>query len=165
MRALNDAFAKIENTLTTISTTQDLINTQVASLFDLQRNTAIASSYTVPGLVVTAADAGTSITVTVAAHSRRYGDGTAAGLTVGTVTGLAYSTLYTVYYDDPTRSISNPTYVATINLKAGQNNYLSGRHLVGTVQTPAAAGAAVLGGIVPSGSGYRATGTGTGYTL
>ncbi len=96
---------------------------------------------------LTATDAGADATITVAAHTRIYGDGSTLAI-AGPVslTGRAYSTLYYVYYDDPTRSDTTPTY------QTGD------RHLVGSITTPAAAappevgdyvGPPGVGGIIP----------------
>ncbi len=115
---------------------------------------AIGQSFTVPTLMLTATDAGASATITIANHRRVYSDGTALDVTGGTITGLAYSTNYAVYYDDDGRSDATPAYVATTDLKEGQSNYVAGRHYAGSVRTPAALGAATTGGVPPPGTGY-----------
>lgn len=117
---------------------------------------AILGSYSIPTLTLTAADVGASVTITVASHIRRYADATEVAVTGGTVTGLAYSTVYAVYYDDATRTLATPTFVATTDLETGQHNYAEGRHYLGTVTTPAAAGPPTTGGSPPAGSGYTA---------
>ena len=113
----------------------------------------IGGSAVIPDEVLTATDAGTDATITIAANARLYNDGTTlTGIAGGSITGLAYSTTYGVYYDDPTASTTTPTYHATTTLSNALNNFVSGRHFVGNVTTPASGGAAVSGGYQPPGS-------------
>ncbi|MES2904335.1 MAG: hypothetical protein V4696_09145 [Pseudomonadota bacterium] len=87
---------------------------------------------------LSATDAGANATINVAAHTRVYGDGTTlaiAGPT--TLTGLAYSTLFYVYYDDATRADTTPTFLTTTSPATAAQS--GDRHLVGSVTTPAAA--------------------------
>ena len=163
--SINKVVSQIEKTVQSLSDQVDDQSLTLTMLLATQRQAAIHGSYTVPGLACTASDAGSNVTVTVAAHSRRYGDETSLSISTGTITGLTYSTAYAVYYDDKTRKLNNPTFIATTNLSIAQNNYIEGRHLVGTFTTPAALGVATKGGVVPPGSGYKTTGTGTGFTL
>lgn len=117
---------------------------------------SLLGSFTIPTLVLTASDAGANVTISVAAHIRRYGDGTELAVAGGNLTGKSYSTKYAIYYDDETREDGTPSYVATTDLETAQHNYEAGRHYVGTVTTPAAAGAPTTGGSPPAGSGYTA---------
>lgn len=127
---------------------------QLALIQATQRRDAISSSWPLPAQVLTASDAGTDAKVNVLAHTRVYGDETKLeGLAAHEFTGLAYSTTYGVYYDDPTRSDTTPDYQITTDLKLAQHNYVAGRHLVGEVTTPAAGGASTGGGSAPPGSG------------
>ncbi len=93
----------------------------------------------VSGLTITATDVGPSVTLTISAHTRIYGDGSTVSIAGPdtSVTGLAYSTLYYVYYDDPTRADTTPTYVATTSESTAAQ--VGDRHLIGSVTTPAAA--------------------------
>ena len=134
----------------------DELETQLDSNSDAVRRLAILSSYTIPTLTLSAADAGTDVTITIAAHVRQYGDSTSIGVAGGTITGLGYSTTYAVYYDDETREDVAPVYAATTDLETAQANYESGRHYVGTVPAPAALGSPATGGAPPPGSGYTA---------
>jgi hypothetical protein len=101
-------------------------------------STALASSY-VEGITVTATDAGANATITISAHDRIYiyDPPTPIAVFGGSITGLAYSTLYYVYYDQPSRAGGSVTYQTTINNTdvAQINN----RHSVAQVTTPAAA--------------------------
>ena len=88
-------------------------------------------------LTLTATDAGTDATVNISAHTRIYGDGSSVSVSAGSITGLAYSTDYWVFYDDPTRAGGSVTYQhSTDPADAVQTG---DRHSVGAVTTPAAA--------------------------
>lgn len=102
--------------------------------------------------ILTATDAGANVTITIAAHSRVYGDGTTVSVTGGNLTGLSYSTTYYIYYDQASRAGGAVTFVSTTT---GNTAAQTGdRHLVGSVLTPAAAGAPVDGDYVaPPGIG------------
>ena len=115
---------------------------------------AISASWISPAAVLMAEDAGTNASITIDDFTRFYDDGTNTDVTGGTLTGLAYSTLYSIYYDDPTRADETPTFVATTFGGQARHNFAPGRHFVGTVTTPAA-GAPPNdgGGYVPPGGG------------
>ncbi len=86
------------------------------------------------GVSLSAADAGTDVTITISAHTRNYGDGTSVAVSAGTVTGLPYSATRFIYYDDAARTGGAVTYLASTSeiVQAGI------RHSVGGVITPAA---------------------------
>lgn len=98
--------------------------------------TAIANSY-VSGVTITATDAGANATITISAHTRYYADGTNVSVNGGSVTGLAYSTLYYIYYDQASRAGGAVTYAATTSEATAAQ--VGDRHTVGSVTTPAAA--------------------------
>lgn len=106
----------------------------------------ISASSVVPANVLSATDAGTDATVTVAAHTRVYGDSTQLSVGGHNFTGKAYSTKYAVYYDDTTCADTSPTYRITTTLSNAVANFASGRHFVGIVTTPASGGGATSGG-------------------
>lgn len=87
---------------------------------------------------LSATDAGADATIIVDAHTRVYGDGATLAI-AGPVnlTGRAYSTTYFVYYDDPTRADTTPSYQTTTSEATAAQT--GDRHLVGMVLTPAAA--------------------------
>jgi hypothetical protein len=114
---------------------------------------AITSSYTAPGVTLSAADAGTDATITIIDHIRVYGDATNVNVTGGTITAQPYSTDLYVYYDDPTRAGGAVTYQISDNPNDALPNAQLGRHFVGAVTTPAAAGAPTSGGTAPPSSG------------
>lgn len=113
----------------------------------------ISTSY-VSGATISATDAGTDATITISAHTRHYPqpDGTTINVSVngGSLTGRAYSTKYYIYYDQASRAGGAVTYASTTSEPA----QLGDRHVVGSVTTPAAAGAPSSGGTVrPPGTG------------
>ena len=116
----------------------------------------IANSYVsgVSGNPTTATDAGTDATVNIAAHSRVYPDETVA-VSSGSITALAYSTLYSIYYDDADREGGAVTYAATTTAADAYNSSTNpDRHYVGYVTTPASGAPDTGGGGVgPPGSG------------
>lgn len=124
-----------------------------ADIIAVTTSDKISSSWTVPAKVLTAVDAGTDVTITIANHTRLYGDGSQLAVTGGTFTGKAYSTNYGVYYDDLTCADTTPAYGITTTLSNAQNNFVAGRHRVGDLVTPGAGGAATSGGTNPPGSG------------
>jgi hypothetical protein len=163
-----DQFAKaIENSINDLSSVQATLIAQQAAITAAQAdivtqlglitaaqaaadsahlNDKISSSSTAPSVVLSALDAGASATINIAANTRLYGDGATLAVAGGSLTGLAYSTLYAVYYDDPTTADTTPTYIATTVLKDAGFNQAPGRHYVDQITTPAAAGAPTSGG-------------------
>ena len=79
-------------------------------------------------------DAGSDATITVDAHNLVYDGGTVA-YNSGSVTGLSFSTQYSVYTDDPTKAGGAVTYIATTTTTDLTAN--KGRYYVGFVTTPA----------------------------
>ena len=115
---------------------------------------ALLASYTIPTMVITATDVGANVTIAIAPHIRRYGNGNEISVAGANFTGKSYSTKYAIYYDDETMQDTSPSYQITTDLETAQYNYEGGRHYVGTVTTPAAAGPASTAGAPPAGSGY-----------
>lgn len=134
----------------------DTLDELVTADGGLQTQIAISASFPVPTMTLTAADAGSDVTITIAAHTRIYPNETMVAISGGSVTGLAFSTTYAVYYDDATLLEGSPTFEATTDLETGQSNYAEGRHYVGTVVTPANGAGNTTGGAPPPSSGYTA---------
>lgn len=108
-------------------------------------DTNISNSYVI-GVAIAGHDAGASATVNISAHSRLYGDGTTVAVNSGSVTGLAYSTSYYIYYDDSIRAGGAVTYHVTTAIgSAAQSGVNPNRHYVGAVVTPAALAADTAG--------------------
>ena len=86
---------------------------------------------------LSAADVGTTTTITIAAHTRQYGFGLVS-LNAGSIAGLAFSTKYYVYYDDPNYAGGAVSYQATTNLQT----VVAGNHriYVSSITTPADGG-------------------------
>lgn len=103
------------------------------------KDTALVNSYVSPSNILSAVldtvDA-TKAVITIADHTRMYGDGTSKPVTGSTIVGLSLSATYYVTYMDATRAGGSVTYMTTTDyLAAGQG---SDRHLVGSIVTPAA---------------------------
>jgi hypothetical protein len=156
--ALADTQSDLTDTVADLAATQaDL----AAAITDLQAVTtafAISSSFIDPASVLTGEDAGSDARIVVANHRRQYGDGTGIDLTGATLTGLSYSTTYSVYYDNAARDDATPTFVATTLGGTARANYAVGRHFVGSVTTPASGGAPAPGDdYTPPGGGGGGT--------
>lgn len=119
----------------------------------VKRDDSISTSWTSPGTILSAADAGSNATVTIANHTRKYTDATSVSVTGGTLTGLAYSTAFYVYYDQTSRAGGAVTYHATTDPNVALSNAAAGRHFCGKVTTPGAGGAATSGGVNPPSGG------------
>lgn len=152
-RRIQKAWGKIEEAFDDLTAKQASLAAQLALIQAVTRNDAISASYTAPGTVLTASDAGTNATITIAAHTRVYGDISNISVNGGSVTALAYSTLYYVYYNDPTRVGGAVTYSATTNANTALPTAAAGRHYVGSVTTPASGGGSTSGGSAPPSGG------------
>ncbi len=109
---------------------------------DASSASALATSGT-SGLTITATDAGANVTITISAHTRVYGDGTSVAVTGGSITALAYSTAYYIYYDQASRAGGAVTYLTTtVQATAAQTG---DRHSLGSGTTPAAGAGPVAG--------------------
>lgn len=139
---------------------KSLADTADAKAVAAAREVARINSYTSPTNVLTASDAGTDATISIVAHTRIYPvqgsiDVPNVSIVAGSISGLAFSTLYYVYYIDTTLANTVPTFVATTNIAEAQVGYADGRHFVGKVTTPADGGTTTTGdgGSLPPGGG------------
>lgn len=117
--------------------------------------TALANSYPI-GVTITATDAGANATITISSHNRVYATDptTTVAVNGGVITGLAYDTVYFIYYDQPSRLGGAVTYVATTNQSLVAQ--INDRHSVGIVTTPLAGGAPEPGQkVTPPGGNYE----------
>jgi hypothetical protein len=154
--SLEEALDNLESAVAAIQAAQDAAD--LANAAATAADTAAAAAQTtadgiteaselsssfVTGATITATDAGTDVTVTISAHTRHYPqpDGSTVDVSVngGSVTALAYSTSYYIYYDDPSRAGGAVTYAATTSTATAAQ--IGDRHCVGGVLTPAAAAA------------------------
>lgn len=132
-----------QTTATAAQTTADTV----------QRDDAIADSITIPGEILTATDAGTDATITIANHTRQYNDGLSRAITGASITALSYSTLYYIYYDKTTRAAGAQTYHATTTAKTALPATAAGRHFCGSITTPGSGGGGTTGGYTPPSGG------------
>lgn len=108
----------------------------------------IADSFINPVGVLTASSDGT---ITIAAHTRVYGDGVQVSVSGGSLSGFASGALVTVYYDDAGRAGGAVSYQGTTDAVA----QAGARHIVGQVTIPAA-GEVDTAGAGPTAPGYVA---------
>lgn len=124
---------------------------------------AVLTSYVEPNRILSSdidpADS-TLRTITIADHTRKYGDGQQASVTGSTLSGLAPGALYFVYYDDEDREGGAVSYVATMN--SSQATQTRTRHTVGSITTvapdssgPTTGGGTTGPGIPPKLNGYE----------
>jgi hypothetical protein len=137
-----------QTTANTASTTATTANTTATTV---KRDDAISSSWTSPGAVLSASDAGATATIAIAAHTRKYGDNTSVSVNGGSKTGLAFSTQYSVYYDQTSRNGGSVSYQTTTDPNNALPNAAAGRHFVGKITTPADGGGSTSGGFTPPG--------------
>lgn len=109
---------------------------------------------------LTATDAGSNDTVSIAAFTMRCTGHADVSVSGGSITALSYSTLYYIYYDDATLAGGAVTFNATTTKETAING--SGRFFVGSILTPAASGAATVGN---NDGGVGAQGGGTSIFL
>lgn len=152
----------VDNIQTSVTDLEELVESiQLAqeAAAEAHKETARILSYPSPTNVLTAADVGTTATITVAAHTRVYPvmgpyDISDISITSGTITGLSFSTEYFVYYDDETLANASPTFLATTTAATAQVGAASGRHYLGKITTPAdGAGSTTGTGVTPPGGG------------
>lgn len=150
--AIQAAQAAADTAQAAAATAQTAANTAQAAANGANSVASLTNSG-VTGLALTATDVGASVTISVSAHTRVYGDGTTLAIAgPSSILGLAYSTGYYVYYDDPTRADTTPSYQTTTTESTAAQT--GDRHLVGYVMTPAAAAPPVDGETVrPPGLG------------
>ena len=105
-------------------------------------------------VAMTASDAGSTASIYIPQHQRKIPT-TSGTHTItynsGTITGLAFSTRYYAYADDPSSSGGNVTYVASTSPDSTVGN--AGRVFVDYVTTPANGGSGTGGGYTPPGGG------------
>jgi hypothetical protein len=107
---------------------------------------ALAKSFPSPSNILSAASNGT---ITIAAHTRVYGDGTSVAVNSGTVSGWTPGQFVQVYYDDAGRAGGAVAYQGTTDVIAQAGS----RHIVGGVAIPLA-GSPTQDGFPPFPPGY-----------
>jgi hypothetical protein len=166
MTDLETAFASVDTAIAALAAAQaaqTTANTAVTNAATAQstantvkRDDSISTSWTSPGNILSASDAGSSATISISSHTRKYTDATSVSVNSGSLAGLSYSTTYTVYYDQTSRAGGSVTYHATTDPNTGLANAAAGRHLCGKITTPASGGGGTSGGVSPpsGGGGY-----------
>lgn len=164
-RAIEDAFNQLAETVAATEAAQASADSAAAAADDANTAAAAANSAAdsvtaqanltdsfPAGVTLGATDAGTNASASISAHTRVYADFSSVAVNAGSVTGLAYSTLYYIYYDDAGRTGGAVTYVATTSATTAAQ--IDNRHLVGSVTTPAGGGGATTGDrVYPPGVG------------
>lgn len=145
MEAIETAFAALTtdvddlaSIVARLSATEAQAASAVTTAQATESRVSLSDSYTNPTGVLTASSAGV---VTIAAHSRVYGDGSSVSVNSGSVSGFASGQSVTVYYVDAGRAGGAVTYQGTTNAVAQSGN----THVVGTVIVPAAGAADATG--------------------
>lgn len=165
LRNLNNGFdlinylAAIQAAADAAQTAADNANAAAAAAQGAADNsasaTALANSFPT-GLTISAIDAGTDASITISLHDRVYATEpqTTVSVNAGSVTGLAYDTVYYIYYDQPSRAGGTVTYIATTDANAVAQ--IGNRHSVGRAKTPLGGGAPANGeGVSPPGGNYN----------
>jgi hypothetical protein len=98
------------------------------------QGTAKLASSGMTGLTLTASESSGTASISISTHTRVYGDGTSVTVNSGSVSSLLVSTLYAVYYNDPTFVGGSVTYLATDDPESVSQT--GGTHIVGLVMTP-----------------------------
>ncbi|MCK5576074.1 MAG: hypothetical protein KAI28_09675, partial [Sphingomonadales bacterium] len=97
-------------------------------------NTIAGPSSAVNVAPISAADAGSTATITIGAHTRQFDSG-AVSYNAGSILGRSFSTTYYIYCDDATLAGGAVTYVATTDILDIAK--VAARVYVGRVYTPA----------------------------
>jgi hypothetical protein len=166
-RRLNDAFQTIEQALTAIATILGIqeeleaaVATANAAAASAQaaadaaagqaaaaaREQALVNSYIEPASVLTASPT----TITIAAHTRYYADGTNVAVSGGTIGATAEGDTDYVFYDDPMRAGGTVTYQVSTTPPVQTGD----RHVVGAVNVPLTGNPDNPGGSGPRPPGY-----------
>jgi hypothetical protein len=112
------------------------LDTQVVDGTSRFAATASTLTYRPTTNPLSATDAGGTATVNVAAFVLLTSSKGTVSYSSGSVTGLSYSTLYYIYFDDGTLAGGAPTYNATTTKTTAING--TGRFFIGSIVTPAA---------------------------
>lgn len=153
MEAIEAAFAGLTGQITDLTSivsqiqaVNDLASAASATAAAAKASIDIANSFTDPTSVVSGANSGL---ITIAAHSRVYGDGSSVAVNSGTLPGFTPGDYVTVYYDDAARVGGAVIYQGTTNAVAQAGS----RHIVGQVTIPHVGNPPELG-ISPTAPGY-----------
>lgn len=152
LAALIAAQAALLASQTALLASVEAINTTQQEQIDRLTIALRAISHT-DGLFIVASADGAAAKIDITTHTRTYVDA-AVSVNGGVLSGLAYATSYSIYYDDTARAGGAVTYVATTTpADAVTNAAHPDRHLVGVAITPATSGDPPVdgGGSIPPG--------------
>jgi hypothetical protein len=152
---IEDVLAQVVAAQAAADAAQSTADTANTTATAVKKTDKASGSWTAPGAVLSAVDAGSNATVSVASHTRHWGDGSTTSVNSHNFTGKSYSTDYYVYYDDPNQNDTTPSYQITTNANTAAHNSSTGRVYVGAITTPASGGSSTTGGTTPPGGGYR----------
>lgn len=125
-QAVLDAQAAADSAQVAADTAQNIVDAQVAE-------TSLVNSYADGSSIVSADSSGN---VTIATHTRKYGNGSSVSVTGSSIaTGASSGSIVRIYYDDPTRAGGAVTYQYTID-PATPPVQTGNRHVVGAVSVP-----------------------------
>lgn len=130
LRASVDA---IQSAFAAAAEAQRIAGLATEAATSVQNEVKLTASYTSPQNALSADSGGT---VTIASHTRVYGDGSTVSITGGTLSGFAIGQVVGVYYNDPTYSLTAPTFLADTG--GGEAVQTNGRHVIGFVTVPGA---------------------------
>jgi len=154
LRQLNDMVSNITSAVNSLKSTQDdliatieaagIALTTAEAAHDLAiaqgKSASLIASYVDPASVLTSdvdPSDSTKARITIADHTRKYGDGTSVSVTGGTITGLLQATDYYITYMDTAFAGGTVTYEAQASyLTAAQDNP-TGQHTCGDIMTVA----------------------------
>jgi len=145
LAGLTNQVGNIEAILAQIQAANDLASAANQTANAASANISITNSYTDPVSVLTANSDGL---ITIAAHTRIYGDGTSVAVNGGTVGGFGQGQYVSVYYDDAARAGGAVVYQGSTSPIAQSGS----THSVGQISIPyAGQPPASGGGVSPPG--------------
>jgi len=104
---------------------------QVSAVSGAQTSFALAESFTSPAVVLSSATSNGSATITVAAHTRRYADGSSVTVNGGSFAVTTKGTSYWVIYSDTARKGGAVSFQVTTDPAAAAQ--IAGVHNLGSV--------------------------------
>lgn len=139
LRGLTGQVGDLSTLVAQIKAAQDLAQSAQSIAAETKAQQDITNSYTSPSAVLTASNDGN---ITIAAHTRVYGDGSSVAVNGGSLSGFSAGDYVSVYYDDPARSGGAVTYMGTTSAVA----QAGARHSVGQIAIPQSGEAPSTGG-------------------
>lgn len=153
--ALPEIQAALANLDAATQAAQDAADNANQVAAQVTAETALANSSIDNPAPITVTDAGTNVTITIAAHNRIYGDGVTVPVNGGVITGQPYDTGQYIGYLDPDRTGGAVTYFSSTDPLAVRQS--GDTHSVGYAPPISAADPPTPGGGVrpPGGSFFE----------